>query len=330
MISRGNILKQGVIAILVVFLLSACASTGPHPAYAQSQSDIPIIVLGDDSENVKRSSDIFRRVMSQLQDQMSRYGFAIVDEGMIAADLGFKIPNRRSADDLKQVVALVNESSDMRHHARALVIFKIKVFKEDLGFATKAQVRIAGETYDTASRTFLRSWETQRKTFAAPAECNNTCLTEIAGDHARDLAASLGDTLRKQLSHLTRGGAARVSGTSAINEGKLVPGLKTTYSFEFHNFKKTELLALKGIMETKFPLYIGPPGDIQGDSAVLRFAYITKAPRNKMYKWVHQLLDEEGFDIDHSVKVMVSGTKYVIDKIIDAPATPPMNRRRFY
>jgi hypothetical protein len=46
-------------------------------ALAQSGAGIPVIVMGEDSDpkSVRRDSDIFRRVVSSIQEQMSRYNF---------------------------------------------------------------------------------------------------------------------------------------------------------------------------------------------------------------------------------------------------------------
>ena len=75
---------------------------------------------------------------------------------------------------------------------RAQVIFSTYAVREALSFANRVQLRIEGELYDAVSRQFVGAWEAPRQTFPAPADCNDVCLSEIIGDHASEIAASVG------------------------------------------------------------------------------------------------------------------------------------------
>lgn len=50
------------------------------------------------------------------------------------------------------------------------------------------------------------------------------------------------------------------------------------------------------------------------------YGYVSKASGAKLHKWMNILLINMGLDPDNQVKVIMRGTKLVIDKIYDQPA----------
>ena len=105
MISRITKIFPSIIAgVIGAMLIVSCSST----SQAQSGAGIPVIILGEDSDkrSIPRDSDIFRRVINQLKSQMSRYNFYIIDEEMLAVELGWKVRKRRPKTELIQVVDL--------------------------------------------------------------------------------------------------------------------------------------------------------------------------------------------------------------------------------
>ena len=294
-----------------VFLIS-CAAV-PVPVHAQT--DIPVLVLGEDSDkkSVRRSSDIFRRVMAQMQEQMSRYNYHVVDEDMIAASLDWKMSDRRPKQELIEIAKLANQARDPRTYSRALVIFKIRASAKSVGFATKAQVRIAGEVYDLVNNRFLGAWEAPRMTFPAPKDCSGFCIQEVVGDNARDIASSLSDVLRKKLAHYSRGSG---SSTSDLSGGK--GGLETIYAFTFRNFSTQQFYEFTEVMEKEFPEFVRAMSP-QGDTAVMKYGYVSRAPGHKINKWVNTLLMDMGLNPDTDTKVTIRGTAFDIDNIVGSP-----------
>jgi hypothetical protein len=316
-------MKKSVLTLFAGIFLISCAA---FPVPGNAQTDVPILVLGEDSDkrSVKRSSDIFRRVMAQLQEQMSRYNYLVVDEDMIAASLEWKIMDRRPKQELIELAKLANQARDPRVYSRALVIFKIRAAAKSVGFATKAQVRIAGEVYDLESNRFLGAWEAPRMTFPAPKDCSGVCIQEVVGDNARDIASSLGDVLRKKLAHFSRGSG---SATSNLSGGK--EGLETIYAFTFRNFSTQQFYEFTEVMEKEFPEFVRAMAP-QGDTAVMKYGYVSRAPGHKITKWVNILLMDMGLNPDSDTKVTIRGTAFDIDNIVGSPdSSRPQKPGRF-
>jgi hypothetical protein len=316
-------MKNSIISLFVgIFLFSCVAVPGP----VNSDTDIQVLVLGEDSDkrSVRRSSDIFRRVMAQMQEQMSRYNYHVVDEDMIAAALDWKFSDRRPKQELIEVAKLANQARDPRVYSRALVIFKIRASAKSVGYATKAQVRIAGEVYDLESNRFLGAWEAPRMTFPAPKDCSSICIQEVVGDNARDIASSVSDVLRKKLAHFSRG-----SGSMAGSSGGGKDGLETTYAFTFRNFSTQQFYEFTEVMEKEFPKFVRAMSP-QGDAAVMKYGYVSRAPGNKITKWVNLLLMDMGMNPDSDTKVTIRGTAFDIDNIVGSPASSqPSKSGRF-
>lgn len=301
----------------------------PSASRAQMGTDIPIIVMGEDSDpmSVARSSDIFRRVISMIQEQMSRYDFYVIDEEILATELGWQIRQRRPKTELIQVVQLANQSRDPRLQARAMVIFKIRAAAQNVGFATKAMVRITGDIYDYQARRYVGGWEAPRMEFPAPANCTGMCIQEVVGDHARDVAAQVGDVLRKKLAYLTRGAgapaqAAMPAQTASAPAGAPVAGcpagvdtgLPSTFAIVMSNFTTREYLEIKNVMESEFPCFITTRNPT-GDTSKRVYGYVSRASASKIEEWINILLMDMGLDPDSQVKVLVSGTEINLDKI---------------
>lgn len=328
-------LRTGVLALAGAAAIAAGAT---NVAQAQQGSDVPILVMGEDSDplSVPRSSDIFRRVVTMLQQQMSRYNFYVVDEEMIAVQLGWQVRERRPKTELIQVVELSNQSGDPRIQTRAMVIFKIMASGQSTGFGGVAKVRIDGDTYDYAARRYLNGWEYEKQ-FPAPAACfdpnaapesRRVCIYDVVGAQAREIAATLGDVLRKQLNYLTQGPAAPSGpAPAAAAPGGMpmpaatgpAPGLTTTYAITFRNFTTREIMEIKGVMESEFPHYVTSRAPT-GDTAVMRYGYVSQAPAHKIVDWINMLLMDMGLDPDRQVKVIARDQSSIeIDKIFGDP-----------
>ena len=329
-------IKKTALAIAASVVLISCAAA-PSQTMAQAGTDIPILIMGEDSDpmSVKRSSDIFRRVVSALQESMSRYDFYVLDEEMIAVELGFQVRERRPKTELMQVVQLVDQSRDPRLQVRAMVIFKIRAAAMDVGFAKKAMVRVTGDIYDYAARRFIGSWEAPRMQFPAPANCTGMCIQEVVGDKARDVAATVGDVLRKKLAYLTRGAGAQAAAPVASTGGGSTgtsfgpaPGLTTTYAITFKNFTTREILEITDVMQTEFPHYVRSRAP-SGDTTKMIYGYVSKAPAEKIYKWMNILLMDMGLDPDSQVKVMMHGSAMEIDKIFGSSPVQTQGGSRF-
>lgn len=318
-------LKFSATAVVGLFGLAACASV-PYPAYAQSQDNIPVIVMGEDEDpnSVSRKSDIYKRVLAELKDSMLRHGFRIVDEEMIAVDLGWKVVDRRPKTQLIEAAKLANNSGKANLRSRALALFRIHASKEDLGYSTKVQTRIDGELYDLTSNAFLGTFELPRATYSAPADCNSVCLIEVVGDKAREIAAGIGDVLGKKLAYLspsqTGGG-----GTAAVGVGdSRCKSMDNPYTVTFKRFDTAEAFSAIGTMADEFPCYRSHdllPGKT---SAVRKYEYVSTATPGKLEEWINIMLMDMGLDPDRDVEIVFSGNEFILDKIITRPKAKPV------
>ena len=342
MVSLASI-KKSIFGVMGSLVLISCAAV-PTPSQAQQGTDIPVIVMGEDSDpmSVARTSDIFRRVISEIQEQMSRYDFYVIDEEILAVELGWQVRARRPKTELIQVVQMAHQARDPRLQARAMVVFKIRAAAQNVGFATKAMVRITGDIFDYQARRFIGSWEAPRMEFPAPANCAGMCIQEVVGDHARDVAAQVGDVLRKKLAYLTRGAgrpmaqAAPAATTMAAPAGapvagcpaSLNTGLPSTYAIVMRNFTTREYMEIKNVMENEFPCFITTRNP-SGDTTKRIYGYVSNASASKIEEWINVLLIDMGLDPDSQVKVLVSGTEIMLDKIFGSSPQTPGRTPRF-
>ena len=332
----------GLVAIL--FFASACA-TMPPPAGAQGNvgTNIPVLVMGEDEDpnSVKRSSDIFKRVIAELRGAMQRHGFRMIDEESVAVDLGWEITERRPKSELIEAVKLMSKSNKASHQVRAWVLFRIHAQAKELSFSTKVQTRIDGEIYDAASNQFLDTFEMPREEYPAPKDCleSSICISEVVGDRAREIAGGLGEVLARKLVRYSPprdsgGSGTAVTGGSGSSGGSTHTGaghgMMTPYTVTLRYFEDREALTIVGVMADEFPGY--ETHDLINKSpTVRRYNYLTTAKAYKLEEWLYILLRDMGFDATSDVLIQVQGTEVMVDKLIPTPDRPesPDETQRF-
>ncbi len=310
-------------------LAAACLAT-PAPAVAQTGTNIRVLVMGEDSDpnTVKRTSDIFKRVMAEMKGSMQRYGFRMVDEEMLAVDLGWIITERRPKTELIAAMKLANSSRNATHHVRAMTLFRIHAYKQDLGFSSKVETRIDGEMYDALTNQFLGTFEIPRSSYPAPAQCEGPCISEIVGDHAREIATELGDVLGKKLV-LQSPGPGGGGGGAVTGGGSGGPGLMTTYTFTMRHFPTAEAMQIIGVMSSEFPGY-SSHNAMETSGAVQRYEYVTTATQAKLVEWIKILLADMNLNLDRDVELRSTGTQITVDRLlVGSTDQPPQRGPRF-
>ena len=296
-----------------------------HP---QQVANIPVLVVSEDEDptTVKRSSDIFKRVLAELRGSMQRHGFRMIDEESVAVDLGWTISDRRSKMQLIEAIKLMSKSRDATHQVRAWVLFRIHAQAKQLSFSTKVQTRIDGEIYDAASNQFLDAFEMPREEYPAPANClqSKLCITEVVGDRAREIAAGLGEVLARKLERYSPPHSVRSVGTGA-GHGPLTP-----YTLTVRHFGDREALTIVGVMAEEFPGYSSHEL-INRSAAVRRYRYMSTARASKLEEWLFILLRDMGFDLDREILIQVEGITVTVEKLVPTPSRRESadERRRF-
>lgn len=174
-------------------------------AEKQSRRGIPIVVMAEDSDpnSVKRSSDIFRSLITELQGQMQRYDYYVIQEEFMGGKTERLVRDRRPKTELVQFMDLASKSWDATLSPRAMVLVKIRAAVKSMGFASMGQIRLNGSIYDVKSKAYLGEWELPVREFPVPRRCDAVCISEIVEGEARSIATILSDTLNKRLAYLS-------------------------------------------------------------------------------------------------------------------------------
>ncbi|MGF1544884.1 MAG: hypothetical protein ACFB00_10345 [Parvularculaceae bacterium] len=328
------------LTIAAVAAAGVAAFAPASQGFAQGGTGVPIIVMAEDSDknSVKRSSDIFYRVVSEMQEQFAREGFWVIDESFLAAELDWTIRDRRPRQELAEVVKLACLDGDAIVCPRAMSIMKIRAFTQDKGFATKVRVRVSGDVFDRQTNAFLGSWEAPRMEFPAPAGCKGVCIEEVVGDKARDVAISVGTVLRNKLAPYNDAEKANVGQDRARAPGagatasaapvtdargsKRATGLVNRYKINFRNFGRSELIEMQSIMTNEFPDFVKIDG-ITGPAENRIVNYASYAKSHKIDEWLHLML----LNLDYpegNVQVTLRGDReFTVDRIVGTPADDP-------
>ena len=333
-LSRADLSLPRAMIVAVAAMLGGCAAASAQTQY----NDVPVLVAGEDEDKttVKRSSDIFKRVIAELKHGMKRTGFRMVDEESVAVDLGWTIRDRRPKTELLQLAKMMTKSGKASHRVRALVLFRIHAAAKPLSGLTKVQTRIDGEVYDIVSNEFIDTFEMPRQEYPAPADClqNKVCISEVVGDRAREIAGSLGVVLARKLARyrdVSAGAPAGGSGGSgqAVTGGSRGSaaaggsghGMQTPYTVTLRYFERREALTVIGVMADEFPGYRSHTA-ISVDPAVRKYEYVTSAKPNKMEEWLTILLGDMNFDVDKEVVISIRGADITVDKIVPTADRP--------
>jgi hypothetical protein len=323
LVNFKNIARHTLTAFAVLFL-AACAA----PAnYTGGNSEIRVLVMGEDSDphSIARNDDAFKRVLAAMKESMLDHDFRMVDEEFIAAELGWRITNRRSKRELVEAMKLANASGKAHLSSRAMALFRIQTSKRDVGFAKQVSVRVDGEIYDGLTNQFLGSFEIPRASYSAPANCNKVCMTEIVGDHAREIATSIGNDLGARLAYLQNRSESSADYSNS-------PGIMTTYTLAFRRFTTSEIHHILHVMSSKkFPGYKSH-NLLKKEAAVVNYDYVTTAQAAKIDNWLNILLSDMELHPDRIVLVSLDGTEFRLEKIISsngAPVSPRVRQGRF-
>lgn len=304
--------------------ISLAQTVAPPSGY--NAETIPVLVLGDDSENgsLKRSSGIYREVSMALQTQLVRHGYEVVDAEAVGARLGHDFPDRMTRTELFGMFQKFDDSGLATADVRALVLFRVHASVHQQDFGSRIQTRVVGEIFDGETNRLINSFALPTEAFPGPVDCLenlNACLDMTVRPRAGDIAANLGDILSTQL-------AAYAPPALAANGANIPPDMigagsplcaypPSVMTIELRQFSIDEARAITNIMDTEFPCRIAIDLLTGSNNAVRRYKYVTVAKRDKIEEWMHILLRDMGYDTNGAVRISLnSGNILRVDKIL--------------
>jgi len=218
----------------------------------QVSAQTRVVITGEDSNknSIERTSEVFKRVISQLQESLSRGNYYVIDEDMLGVKLGFSFNSRRPKTELIETLMVANQTEDATVQSRLAVVFAIFPQVKDLSATRKLEVRIRGDVYDLETLRPLANFEYKpKKAYLIPkssSQCDNLCVEEALGEKSREVARELGDVLTKKLDLAVQkiGGSSQSSGSggSSVNMSK-------TYNLNLIRLNPVQSLQFKKSLE---------------------------------------------------------------------------------
>lgn len=207
-----------------------------------------VVVTGEDSNprSTVRTSEVFKRVISQLQESMARSGYEVIDEDMLGVKLGFSFNSRRPKTELIETLMLANQTEDATVQSRLAVVFAIFPQIKTMSVSKKLEVRIRGDIYDLDSMRALATFEYKnKKAILVPKNnCDSLCVEEKLGENAREVARELGDVIVQKLNIAVK----NITGGSASTQGSTT-AIPKTFNLVLIRFKTAQAVGFKQAMQ---------------------------------------------------------------------------------
>jgi hypothetical protein len=286
------------------------AETGSVP----EGGPVTVLVLGEDGREalVPRTDPAFRRVVAELQDALERRGFRVLDEDSVAADLGWAAPSGRDKRDVLEAAKLADAAGRATTRVQAVVLFRIESSYRDLRYATRIDLHLSGEVFDTRSNRFLGAFDLPTETWTIPGRClTATCASDAIGTRARDLATELGAALAQRLAALTPPGWDMNAGARA---------LESVYTVTLRHFSEAEALSIIGVMTDGFPGFRGHDL-LRSGAALRRYEYVTTARAGEIERWLTLLLTDMALDPQDATALSIRAGDIRIERILPRPAS---------
>lgn len=227
-------------AIILYVLLGALVQVS---AYANSAT-ITMIAIGEDSDksSVKRSSEIYKRVVTELQQSLMENNIYVVDEDMISSRLGFNYSENRNKQDLIKTLSIANSTNDARVRSRFALVFSVFPNIQVMSMTKKVTVRIRAQLFDLRNQRALNSFEVKsQKPLSIPKDpsiCNELCLDEKIGDISIGLSEQLGNSIIDKF-HVVLEKESQIENLQSNTKPKEI--LKNTYTIGFKNISKEKI-----------------------------------------------------------------------------------------
>lgn len=333
MFEGNRLLRLAGKSWLLAMVMAVAACAVPSASQAQqgaTGTDIPIIVMADDSDSVSipSNSSVSKYINTKIKESFSRYHYYVVSQDAVAANQGFDFNSRMDSAAVLQAAMMAKKSGQPEFDVRGVVIYKVYPRIKDLGFAKQMTIEIAGEIHDADANRYIGDFGPMSRTFPAPADCDDAaCISAVARNKAVDIASIVADEARKKLALLTKNADTGAPIASPGAGGSGGSGLLTTYNIRFENFQMPDIFKIKGVMEGEFPDFIRS-GKVTGSEPIVEYGYVSKAPQNKILEWLYTLLGDMQIK---DVKIIADGNTFDIKRLAsDLPPPPAPGPGRFH
>jgi hypothetical protein len=195
-------------------LLTTLSLTGlNHTAEAQGRRINALVMTENASEEtMSRLVPVYRRVLTQLQENLNTRGIQVFDE--TSSTMRFMAPGqaRRSDAEVLSIARAVMREQPVD----VVVLFEIVAAVTRDPFQPQIQypqVRMPARVLDLKGNNLVAAFEVNMPRLPAlPLQCDATCLFNAVGDDAKLVASELGSAIADKLAAYTGGGMAAPAG----------------------------------------------------------------------------------------------------------------------
>ena len=302
LLTRG--IWQSALLGVILATTSVCVQAGTR-----------VILTGEDSDarSVERNSEVFKRVISQLQESMARGGYDVIDEDMLAVKLGFEVRTRRPKTELIETLMVANQTEDATVQSRLAVVFAIFPRIKELSFSKKMEVRIRGDVYDLKTLRPMATFEYEpTKAYLIPKsynQCDSFCIEEIIGKNSRTVARELGDVLVKKLNIVIKS----LGGSTSASSGDAGSAtIAVTYNLTLIRFKAPTAIKLKKYLESRKQVSSIKSIAVRESERV--YAFESGADIGQIEEYLYEGLMAVGVDIDQ-IRIEMSQEEILVENL---------------
>lgn len=302
----------------LLFILGTILLTSVSHLHAH-EAPIRVVVVGEDSDrnSVSRTSEIYTRVIAELQQALIRDNITVIDEDMIAVKLGFSFNTNRNKQELIQTLSLANQTTDATVQSRLGVVFAIFPNVKEMSVSRQLEVRVRGQVYDLKTLRALSSFEVKAPEAVllpkSETACNQLCVVEKAGEVSRELARELGAVLSQKL-HIVVEDSAYAGNLAGSASGSVAAGdgvLESVYTLKFNLMKNSDVLRAVRALEAKTVREI----ELLKSSTTQRiYSVTTNKDLGDLEERIMIILMDLGVDIDR-LRFSSFGTELVIEAL---------------
>ena len=274
-----------------------------------------VVVTGEDSNknSTARTDEVFRRVISQLQESMSRSGYQVIDEDMLGVKLGFSFNSRRPKTELIETLMLANQTEDATVQSRLAVVFAIFPQIKKTSVSRKLEVRIRGDIYDLESMRPLANFEYKnKKAILVPKrDCDSMCISEKLGENARDVAREVGDVIVQKLNIAVKqlGGGSGGSGGTGAASNMAIP---KTFNLTLIRMKATQAVGIKQVLQSVDGISSLKTLSIQ--SSQRKMSLSTTLDIGMLEEMVLEAMMSAGIDINN-VRIEMNANEIIVENL---------------